>query len=279
MISRLPRAIVIAAALLLCGGILSSVASWRTGDSFWVRTFFDYPGALFFVAAAALQAWLSFRCWRQFSAGDLLRPAWFLIGLSGVAQLTGSVANSVLRLHEIGALLSPAYMALLAAGLWRVLKACRRHGILGRLSLTDILLQAVVVAYTVYFFATVVFAARLGGRPPSLISIVSWTSDPLLCVLLFQAILIRRSTATMGLGLVSRCWLSFMGAIFLTSLGDIGLWAWSKGFLSHGFEAISWHIWFLAAAAYAMGPAYQLQAMRRAVAGDIQEFTEDLVAR
>ena len=129
------------------------------------------------------------------------------------------------------------------------------------------------------FRRSVVFAAGHGGRSPGLISVVSWTSDPLLCILLFQAILIRRSTATMGLGLISRCWLCFTAAIFLTSLGDIGLWAWSKGFLSHGFEAISWHIWFLAAAAYAMGPAYQLQAMRRAVAGDIQEFTEDLVAR
>jgi hypothetical protein len=277
MIRGLPRAIVIAVALLLCGGIVCSVASWRTGDPFWVRTFFDYPGALFLVAAAALPAWLSFRCWRQFSTGDLLRPAWFLIGLSAVAQLAGNVINNVLRRHEMGALFSPLYMAFLAAGLWRVLKACRRHGILGRLSFTDVLLQTVVVAYTIYFFATVVFAGGHGGRSLDLISIVSWTSDPLLCILMFQAILIRRSTATMGLGLVSRCWLCFTAAIFLTSLGDIGLWAWSKGFLSHGFEAISWHIWFVAAAAYAMGPAYQLQAMVRATAGDIQEFSEELI--
>jgi hypothetical protein len=292
MISRLPRLIAITTAVLLGAGIVSTIMSGRTGDASWVRAFFDFPGALFFVAAAALQAWLSFRCWRRFSAGDVLRPAWFLIGLSAVAQFAGSIVSNVpgllwfaiplreglvTRLREMGSLFSPVYMAFLAAGLWRVLKACRRHGILGRPGFADVLLQAVVVAYTIYFLATVVFAAGHGGRPVGMISIVSWTSDPLLCILLFQAILIRRSTTTMGLGLLSRCWLSFTAAIFLTSLGDIGLWAWSKGFLSHGYEAVSWHIWFLATAAYTMGPAYQLQAMLRAAAGDIQEMSEELV--
>jgi len=294
MISRLPSVIVIITAVLLCAGLVASIVSLRTGDPSWVRAFFDYPGALFFVAAAALEAWLSFRCWRHFSSGDLLRPAWFLIELSAVAQLAGSIVSNIRgllwfaapsrnavtsRLHDVGALFSPLYMALLAAGLWHVLKACRRHGILGRLSFTDVLLQTVVVGYTIYFLATVVFASGHGGRSIDLFSIVSWTSDPLLCILLFEAILIRRSAATMGLGLVSRCWLSFMAAILLTSVGDIGLWAWSRGLLSHGFEAVSWHIWFLAAAAYAMGPAYQLQAMLRATAGDVQELSEDLIVR
>jgi len=83
----------------------------------------------------------------------------------------------------------------------------------------------------------------------------------------------------MGWGLIARCWFSFTAAIFLTSLGDIGLWAWSKGFLSHGFEAASWYVWFLASAAYALGPAYQLKAMLHATTGGGNEqIAETVVA-
>lgn len=132
---------------------------------------------------------------------------------------------------------------------------------LGRLQLIDFLLLSIVAAYTVNFFATVVFAREQSPRPLDVQKIISCTSDPLLCILLFEAILIRRSIANMGWGLISPCWLSFTAAIFLTSVGDIGLWAWSKGYLPHVLEIASWYVWFLACAAFALGPAYQLQAM------------------
>jgi hypothetical protein len=117
----------------------------------------------------------------------------------------------------------------------------------------------------------VVFSPQHGGRTMGLHAIISWASDPLLCVLLVEAILIRRSAANLGWGLVSRCWMCFTAAIFLTSVGDIGLWAWSRGYLSHYLEVASWYVWFLASAAYVLGPAYQYQAILRAVRGHLGE--------
>jgi len=291
-VSKLPRIILISVALLLAAGVAARAAWWRTGDEAWLRLFFSYPGALFFIACSALEVWLSFRCWREFSAGDLLRPAWLLIMVSAALQLAGGLLNQIFgldsrlnpltrleprRAHDLiaasarlGQLFGPFYMAFLACGLLYVLKACRRNGILGRLRSIDLALLALVVIYTANYFATVVFAPEHGGRVLGPATIISWSSDPLLCVLLFQAILIRRSLANMGLGLVSRCWLSFTAAIFLTSVGDIGLWAWSRGYLPQALVMASWYVWFLPSAAFALGPAYQLLAMLRAARGEIR---------
>ncbi len=290
-LARLPRTICLSTGILLLAGAAASVAWWRTGDQMWLRAFFSYPGALFFIACSLVQAWLSFRCWQEFSPGDLLRPAWLLIALSATLQLAGGVvswifgldsrlnplsllsaesAHALTRLAaQAGQLFPPLSMALLACGLWRVLQACRRNGILGTLTPADVFLLGLVMVYTAWFLVSVVFAPDHGGRPMNAGTFISWSSDPLLCVLLSQAILIRRSTANMGFGLISRCWLSFTIAIFLTSLGDIGIWAQSRGYLSYPLVVTSWYIWFLPSAAYAIGPAYQLMAMLRATRGDI----------
>lgn len=169
-------------------------------------------------------------------------------------------------------------MLFLTFGLYRLLKACRRHAILGRLNLIDLLLIGFVVTYTIDFFVTVVLSPARGQAASAVQRILSWTSDPLLCGLLLQAILIRRSVSNMGWGLIPRCWISFTIAIFATSLGDIGLWAWSQGYLPPPLQTASWYVWFLASAAFALGPAYQLQAMLHATTGgDAQEQVEQLV--
>jgi len=291
-LAKLPRIVFVSTAALLAAGVAAGAAWSITGDQVWLRSFFSYPGALFFICCSALQVWLSFRCWRQFSSGDLLRPAWLLIAISAAAQLAGGLLNQIFGLDSrlnpltllpasrahalisasgrLGQLFGPFYMAFLAGGLLYVLKACRRNGILGRLQTIDLALLGCVVIYTANYFATVVFAPEHGGRPVAPATIISWASDPLLCVLLFQAILIRRSAANMGLGLISRCWLSFTVAIFLTSVGDIGLWAWSRGYLPQVLVLASWYVWFLPSAAFALGPAYQLLAILRATRGEIR---------
>jgi len=297
-IANLPRLIFLIAAAVIIVGVAAALAWWRTGDFVWVQRFFSYPGALFLVACSTAQFCLSVQCWRHFSPGDLLRPAWFLISLSALAQLTGGVVTQVLatesRLNpltalpaplkqtlvrwaaESGPLFSPVYMLFLVFGLFYVLKACRQNGILGRFRAVDMLLLGVVAAYTVDFFATVVLAPHRGVPESGGQKILSWTSDPLLCILLFQAILIRRSVANMGRGLIARCWLSFTAAIFATSVGDIGLWAWSRGYLPVFLQAASWYVWFLASAAYALGPAYQLQAILHATARGTRRERMDL---
>lgn len=284
-LDALPRWIARSTALLLLAGIVPLTTWWRTGDLRWIDAYFHYPGALFLIGCSLLFTWLSYECWSKFSPGDLLRPAWLLILLSGAVQAVGGVITHVFGrpshvnpLHylpaqrgqelirqasEIGRGLSPLYMIFLAIALFYVLRACRRNGILGRLKSIDLALLAIVLGYTVYFLIAVVFPEK--QEPISWGRAIGWTSDPLLCVLLFEAILIRRSIANMGWGLISRCWLSFTVALFLTSLGDICLWMSMKGYFPAPIDALSWYIWFLPSAAYVLGPAYQLQAMVHAI--------------
>lgn len=298
--ARLPRVVIASSAILLALGAASCLTWWHTGDVRWIRGFFAGPGAIFFIACSILQAWLSLRCWRGFSRGDLLRPAWLLIFAAALAGFAGALLNQIFgspsalnplallppassaplvhKAAEIGPLCGPLQMLLLACGLSYVLKACRRNGILGRLMTLDLALVGLVVVYTGWFFATIVFASEHGGRSVNAEAVISWASDPLLCVLLFQAILIRRSTANMGFGLISRCWLSFTAAIFLTSLGDISLWAWSRGYLPYPLVVASWFVWFLPSAAYALGPAYQLIAMLSATRADAEAFPAEAAA-
>jgi hypothetical protein len=174
-------------------------------------------------------------------------------------------ASLIARALDLGRLLNPLYMALLACGLFYVLRACRRNGVLGNLKWLDFVLLGIVTAYTTHFFATIVVGRS--GSHWTVETITAWTSDPLLCVLLLEAILILRSAANMGWGLIPRCWVAFTAAIFITSLGDMGLWAWAKGYLSPALVAVSWHVWFVAGASFALGPAYQLQAMVQATRG------------
>lgn len=289
----MPFLILLSTAALLAGGVAAAAMWSQTGDATWLRSFFDYGGALFLVGCSLAGCWAAFRCWSYFSRGDLLRPAWLLIALSALFQFSGGVITHILGSEslvnparllpsaaaqsfigtaaEYGRLFSPIYMLLLAFGLFSVLKVCRRNGILGRLRAIDVVLVGIVAVYTIDFFRSVVFAPGLGHGESGVQKILSWTSDPLLCVLLLQAILIRRSVANLGWGLIARCWMSFTAAIFLTSVGDIGLWASANGYLPKILEIASWYVWFLASAAYALGPSYQLQAMVHASSGHTKE--------
>jgi hypothetical protein len=284
-----PRAIIGAAGAVLVVGPAACAAWWQTGNDVWIQGFFSYAGALFLVACSAIGTALSYVVWRQFSKGELLRPAWFLIFLSGLCQLLGGVGGHILanrslinpltylpleqgtrvmqRADVFAQLLGPLYMALLACGLFYVLAACRRNGVLANLRLPDFILLGIVTAYTTHYFATVVVNAS--SMDSQVHRFTAWTSDPLLCVLLLEAILILRSAANMGWGLIPRCWVAFTAAIFLTSLGDMGLWAWANGYLSPAMVALSWHIWFVAGVCFALGPAYQLQAIAQASRGHL----------
>lgn len=286
-IAQLRRLIIWALFLILVIGLAAALLWWQTGNPKWVHAFFSYPGALFLVGCSCVQLWLSIQCRQNFSEGDLLRPAWLLIALSAAAQLAGGIFTQILATEShlnpllllpvavkgpaiqamgaYGPLFSPLYMLFLVFGLFYVLKACRENGILRGFRAIDILLLGIVAAYTIDFFATVVFAPHKGTPIASPHRILSWTSDPLLCILLSQAILIRRSVANMGWGLIARCWLCFTIAIFATSVGDIGLWAWSRGYLPEALQAASWYVWFVASAAYVLGPCYQLQAILHAI--------------
>jgi uncharacterized membrane protein len=152
----------------------------------------------------------------------------------------------------------PLSMAFLAIGLGRVLGIQRKFHLLGSLTRADKALLVLVVAFSV---SQLFIILPLLGSHPSLGTMLLWLSDPLLSLLLIEAILVRRSVIRMGQGLVAKCWGMFVLAIVVTSAGDAAIWASSHNLLSESITALSWYIWFVAAAAFASAPAYQLAAI------------------
>ncbi len=284
----------IAGAILLLTGLHMAAAAvtfalWRmTGNEAWVSLFFKYQGSLFFIACAALELWLAWSAFRQFSRGEALRTAWLLIAIGSFYRLAGFLFSQVLGVESylnpifvafgplnpsfssacrnFGLLVGgPLQMAALAAGLFLVLRVLARLGMLARLRLPDFILIAGMTAFVLrqaYEFAAWLRTAPVPNDFPRLLS---WAVDPFLCVLLLEAILIRRSAIDAGWGLLARSWRAFAVGIFLTLLGNIGLWAGDQGYLTWPFNSVTWYVWFLASAAYALAPAYQVEAHRRTV--------------
>jgi hypothetical protein len=261
------------------------VTHWLwTGRWEWMAWFFNYPSPLFFVFMNGLTFVLSLAALRQFLPGQSLRMAWFLISIASGCRLLGSVFTQLTNCarmvhwlakieaawsdpvipalwHEAGwAIEGPLSMVMLAGGLFIVLMLYKRLGLLAKLTALDHALLGVVAAYSVYV-ARAIFQVQFRYHAPvTLNSVFHWTGDPLLCLLLCEAILIHRAIAEMGWGLVARCWGAFVVAIFFTSVGSMGQWAVNFGYISWSHAAFTWYLWYPVSAAFALAPAYQLQA-------------------
>jgi hypothetical protein len=272
--TSLPQLILLGTGGHLFIALLSYLAWIATGNDLWVTSFFNYQGALFFLLCSGIGSGVSLMVWRQFSPGDAMRPAWFLIFLSFALRLSGDVLTHLLSINssaspialkELGQVVGgPGAMVLLAGGLLLVLRMYRRLGLLARLTVFDYVLVGAVTAYTLRFAYDLLEWQSDSPAPVTILKAIKWLSDPLLSLLLFEAIFIRRSVIRMGSGLISRCWGAFTAGIFFTSVGDMGLWAVAQGYLNWPQSSITWYVWFLASAAYALGPAYQAEAMSRA---------------
>jgi len=290
--SRPRQRLVTLPSIVLCATVVSLVAGavavwlWQTtGNSKWVQEFFQYPGALFLVGASAFEVALCFQCLRGFSVGEPLAGAWLLLFVAAACHFTGSVISEVLgaasRLNPIAwwrpgappeifaevralglTLGGPVRWLFLACGLFLVLRVYRRTGLLGRFRQTDWLLVMGTVTYLLLETGSVIVALRT-GKVFSLRQQIDWFNDPLLLVLMIEAILIYRSLVASGLGLVTRCWGAYMLAIAFTHLGDLGLFAHAYGYAPWPVQAITWHIWFIASGLFALAPAYQMEAVRR----------------
>jgi hypothetical protein len=263
-----------------------TVCLWRTtGDTHWLSRFFYYPGALFLVGASAVELALCLQCLRAFSPGEHMGSAWLLLLASAVCHFTGSVMSELFGVRSwlnplvfwhserstavfasmrvLGLTLGgPVRWLFLAWGLCLVLRVYRQMGLLGRIRHTDWFLIMVTTIY-VFLEAGAVVAALRTGTVFSLYQQINWLNDPLLLVLMIEAILIYRSLVTSGFGRVSKCWGTYVLAIVFTCLGDIGLLAHAYGYAPWPAEPITWHTWLIASGLFALAPAYQLLAIRR----------------
>lgn len=266
-------------AAYLAVGILALGAWLVTGNPAWAIQFFQVPAAVLMVCLALTEFWLASLVIRHFSSDDLLRPGWTLITASAGFQLIGMVCSQILGvqsrinplalvpqassviplMRNIGLLAGGTFRyAFLAAGLYFALKAYRQSGFRGRVLWIDWFACA---AFAVFLLRNVldVASAIRAGKIPGAWEILSWPVDPLLWVLLLQALLLFRWASRMENGRVGLCWKAYSAAIFLTALGDVGLWAINYGYLAWPWSSVTWYLWLPAAAAFARAPAFQLE--------------------
>ncbi len=261
---------------------------WRaTGEDARINLFFAYQGSLFTVLFATVEVCLAWVAFRQFSPGEPLRLAWMLIAIASfyrcIGYLFSQIFDTTSNLNPVhlvlgpqdshfyqtcqnfGLLISgPVSMAVLAAGLFLVLRILRRVDLLARLRPLDYVLISAVAAFTLRQLYEIVGMVRTAPQAHDIYTMLGWASDPLLSILLIEAILIRRSAIETGWGLLAKSWGAFSLAIFLTLLGDIGIWVTWHNYLPYPYNSINWYVWFLASAAYVLGPAYQVEACRHA---------------
>lgn len=266
-------------AAYLAVGVLALGAWLITGNPAWAVEFFQVPAAVLMVCLALIEFWLASLVIRHFSSDDLLRPGWTLIAASAGCQLIGMVCSQVLgsqsRINPL--VLSPhatslvplmRHVGLLAGGTFRygflaggmvfALKAYRQSGLNGRMRWIDWVASIAFAVFLVRNVVDVVVAVR-AGKTLDIWEVLGWPVDPLLWVLLLQALLLFRSTGQMGNGRIGLCWRAFSVAIFLTALGDVGLWAVNYGYLPWPWSSVTWYLWLPASAAFARAPAFQLE--------------------
>ena len=248
----LPRFIMLAASVALLVGLGALAASAVTGRGECAEIFFRGSGALFLAALALFQFCLARMVLRQFSEGEPLQPAWFLIMVAAGCRLVSTVCihwhipgTHPPDVQRYGMLVGgPLEMALMAGGLACVLRVCRRTRIAIRWRAADSL-------FLLAGAAAACFTMRLPAEA-SAYNLLLAGRGPLLLVLLLEATLIRRYMAAVGAGLIAKCWSSFTAAIFLAALGSLPL------------AGVGWCISLLSATAFALGPAWQLEAVQSA---------------
>lgn len=259
-------------------GMIAYAHFLLTGQYTLIHAYFSILGSLFFLVMTAAECSLAFICFSWFYAGEPMRLAWGMMACAALARFLGTLLRAVAsgnsvwstwhstvpggtlqHLDTLGMVIGePLAMACLAVGLWRVLTIQRRFRMLGSLTRGDQLLLALIGAFTL---SQVALILPLLGTHPSWATRILWLSDPLLSLLLVEAVLVRRSVLRMGQGLVAQCWGMFVAAIVITSIGDATIYASSHNLLPDALTALSWYIWFVGAAAFASAPAYQLAAM------------------
>ncbi len=268
-------------ALLLVTGIPVLLFSLANDDYQAVQLYFDYLSTPFLVLCALTEMVLSQRAAQLFAPGEPLRSAWRAIRIAAAFHAIGLVMWHMLganrpwnpltysaslwnegvarQLQDAGYVFSgPLRMAVLAVGLGLALRAINRST---RLRVTASAYALLVPVALFACYQTFLFVQQtLAAQPRNWARLFDGANEPLLAALLFEALLIYRALSEMGGGLIARCWGAFAAGIVLTCLGTVGEWATNYNYLPWPYSSIVWYVWIPAAAAYALAPAYQLEA-------------------
>jgi hypothetical protein len=285
----LSNLILLATSIHLSVGLVTHTLWLLRGNGALFRYYFAYQDPLFLLACNITELSLSYAAWRQFAPGQSLRRAWLLIMVSALCHVVGMILSHVLpadsyinplyvlhlpwlraaqtHLAPAGMFIGgPLHMVVLGGGLFIAFRLCRRFETHGKIKLVDWVILGLVAAYAL-LVAYVIVWLRWGARPaPGFTEVMDWANDPLLCALLFFAFFLRRSLVQMGWGFVTKCWGAYVVAILGTSVASMGTWLAAFGILPYPHRAILWYVWPIIYAAYALGPTYQVEAARVALA-------------
>ncbi len=242
-------------------------------------------GSVFLIGLAAVEYLLALVSWRLFAPGDRLRQAWLLLSFAAACRLLGLIGANLYSgfafwgdrpfrgpaaeeaglIRDISLSFStPIAVLFMAAGLLIVLRAYKSLGMLPRPGPAgSILLGAAAIFLVLEGLEFRRWLAGLSGPAP-LLKMLSWMNDPLTGLLLLEAVLLARAAGAMRGGLIGSCWKTYAVAVFLTAFGDLGIWATSYGWLPWQYVYVNSGVWMAAAAAFALAPAYQVEAIVRA---------------
>jgi hypothetical protein len=274
---------------LLTIGLCAYGNSVLTGSYDLLVLFFHNAGAAYFLCVTAVAACFAYKARSQFDSTEPMHLTWTMVFLSGCCQFTGLACSQVLSmdiawnplvwlgalnsqrslvLHDIGLVInSPVAMSLLACGLGRVLIVKRQLGLVGRLTVRDRMFIGAVLVFTASQIFEMGRMLAYNRAAVNATQVLLWFTDPLLAVLLIQAVSIRRLVVNLGDGLVARCWWMMAAGVICTSAGNAVMWATNYSMIPQLLVPLGWFIWFLPVTAFACAPCYQLEAVRQAHEG------------
>ena len=254
------------------------------GQVFSVQGTSDSTSALSVTGMAAVNLWLCLVVLRSFPTGSPLRSSWMLLTFAAAACVASGVLTEFLGTYWLlnplvwsaqpksglieqirhSAMIAggPVRLALLAAAMLAVLRILRKFGFWVRPTTTDWAVSGIVCMFTLSRFGEAC-AASLAGRQISQEDWISLAGLPVLCVLSLEAMLLRRSVARMGNGLITRGWVALGYGILLTVAGEVALWV-----IPHYSQTLPLTMFcalmpLTIGSVFALVPAYQLVAQRR----------------
>jgi hypothetical protein len=215
------------------------------------------------ICIAAATLWLCVLVLRSFPAGAPLRPVWFLFTLAAGVRLLPCVAGFLPASAVLVPASGPVQLALLAAGIHRLLGVLRGFGLGHRASTAEWSATGIAILFALCRFGEVA-ATWFSGRPVGLENWISLLGMPILCLLAFQAMQLVHAALRVGSGLIPRSWLALVGAIVLTGVADVASWVTLHEGQPLALGMIVALLPLPIAAAFALVPAYQIAAQRRA---------------
>lgn len=281
------RVLIVGTWLLLAVGSLAILDYTTTGETQFLRIFFAYSAGPFYLFAAIVEAAFAFAAAKGFEPQEPLRRPWILLSVSAIfhcfSQLLANILNlttyinplywiapdfvrqhgeevRVFGLHYFG---DPRFI-LLGIAFWLVLRAEKKAGLGVKLNYLEIFLLCATGVWVLVHTITAVEWFLTASQGSSLTKQISWLFDFALGAVTMLAIFLRNSVKPLEPGMLAAPWKCYSWAVFITCMGDAGIWAISYSVLPPFLLNLTWLIWFPQVTMFALGPWWQYQAMQTA---------------